>query len=125
MFITNKGEITQKTIDAAKKMGVGENVLNNKVVMTNFALGLENGLEASVAAKVGGLNEFGISVFLAAAQGNKKAIKELVSSIKAPDILFNCAGIVHSGTILESNDDEWDFAFNLNGLFNSLVLIAL
>lgn len=44
-------------------MGVGENVLNNKVVMTNFALGLENGLEASVAAKVGGLNEFGISVF--------------------------------------------------------------
>lgn len=77
MFITNKGEITQKTIDAAKKMGVGENVLNNKVVMTNFALGLENGLEASVAAKVGGLNEFGISVFLAAAQGNKKAIKEI------------------------------------------------
>ena len=45
---------------------------------------------------------------------NKKAIKELVSSIKAPDILFNCAGIVHNGTILESNDDEWDFAFNLN-----------
>ena len=46
---------------------------------------------------------------------NKEAIKKLVSSIKAPDILFNCAGIVHNGTILESNDDEWDFAFNLNG----------
>ena len=41
-------------------------------------------------------------------------IKKLVSSIKAPDILFNCAGIVHNGTILESKDDEWDFAFNLN-----------
>ncbi|MDG1882893.1 MAG: SDR family oxidoreductase, partial [Alphaproteobacteria bacterium] len=46
---------------------------------------------------------------------NKEAIKELVSSIKAPDILFNCAGVVHNGTILEANDDEWDFAFNLNG----------
>ena len=46
---------------------------------------------------------------------NKEAIKKLVSSIKAPDILFNCAGVVHNGTILEANDDEWDFAFNLNG----------
>ncbi len=41
-------------------------------------------------------------------------IKKLVSSIKAPDILFNCAGIVHNGTILESTDDDWDSAFNLN-----------
>ncbi len=31
-----------------------------------------------------------------------------------PDILFNCAGFVHSGTILEATDDEWEFAFNLN-----------
>ena len=46
---------------------------------------------------------------------NKEAIKKLVSSIKPPDILFNCAGVVHNGTILEANDDEWDFAFNLNG----------
>ena len=43
------------------------------------------------------------------------AIKSLVSSIKAPDVLFNCAGVVHSGTVLESSDDDWDFAFNLNG----------
>ena len=45
---------------------------------------------------------------------NQNAIKDLVSSIKEPDILFNCAGIVHNGTILESTDDEWDYAFNLN-----------
>ena len=41
-------------------------------------------------------------------------IKNLISTIKVPDILFNCAGVVHNGTILESEDDEWDFAFNLN-----------
>ena len=41
-------------------------------------------------------------------------IKKLISSIQAPDILFNCAGVVHNGTILESTDDDWDFAFNLN-----------
>ncbi|MEE3069527.1 MAG: SDR family oxidoreductase [Pseudomonadota bacterium] len=32
----------------------------------------------------------------------------------APDILVNCAGFVHGGTILEAKDDEFDFAFNLN-----------
>ncbi len=31
-----------------------------------------------------------------------------------PDILFNCAGFVHTGSILEASDDDWDFAFDLN-----------
>ena len=31
-----------------------------------------------------------------------------------PDVLFNCAGFVHHGTILDATDDEWDFAFDLN-----------
>lgn len=30
------------------------------------------------------------------------------------DILFNCAGFVHQGTILEASEQEWDFAFALN-----------
>ena len=32
----------------------------------------------------------------------------------APDILFNCAGIVHNGTIFDATEDEWDFGHNLN-----------
>jgi 2-keto-3-deoxy-L-fuconate dehydrogenase len=32
----------------------------------------------------------------------------------SPDILFNCAGFVHGGTITECTDEEWDFAFDLN-----------
>ena len=31
-----------------------------------------------------------------------------------PDILFNCAGFVHHGTVLECTDEEWEFAFDLN-----------
>ena len=31
-----------------------------------------------------------------------------------PDVLFNCAGFVHHGTVLDASDDEWDFAFDLN-----------
>lgn len=32
----------------------------------------------------------------------------------APDVLFNCAGVVHHGTALDCSDAEWDMAFNLN-----------
>jgi 2-keto-3-deoxy-L-fuconate dehydrogenase len=31
-----------------------------------------------------------------------------------PEVLFNCAGFVHHGTVLDATDDEWDFAFDLN-----------
>lgn len=31
-----------------------------------------------------------------------------------PDVLFNCAGFVHHGTILNCTSEEWDFAFALN-----------
>ena len=30
------------------------------------------------------------------------------------DVLFNCAGFVHQGTILDATEAEWDFAFALN-----------
>ena len=30
------------------------------------------------------------------------------------DVLFNCAGVVHAGNIMEATEADWDFAFNLN-----------
>ncbi len=30
------------------------------------------------------------------------------------DILFNCAGFVHQGSVLEATEEEWTFAFDLN-----------
>ena len=30
------------------------------------------------------------------------------------DILFNCAGFVHQGNVLEATEEEWAFAFDLN-----------
>jgi 2-keto-3-deoxy-L-fuconate dehydrogenase len=30
------------------------------------------------------------------------------------DILFNCAGFVHQGTVLEATEADWEFAFELN-----------
>lgn len=45
---------------------------------------------------------------------NKAEIEALVADIGGVDVLFNCAGIVHNGTILDATEEEWDFAFDLN-----------
>lgn len=42
------------------------------------------------------------------------AIDDLAGRLGPVDVLFNCAGIVHSGSILECSDADWTFAFELN-----------
>jgi 2-keto-3-deoxy-L-fuconate dehydrogenase len=45
---------------------------------------------------------------------NKAEIGQLVDGMAGVDVLFNCAGFVHNGNILQATDDEWEFAFGLN-----------
>jgi 2-keto-3-deoxy-L-fuconate dehydrogenase len=45
---------------------------------------------------------------------DKSAVIALVGQMPRIDVLFNCAGFVHGGTVLEASDDDWNFAFNLN-----------
>ncbi len=45
---------------------------------------------------------------------DKAAIVALAGEIGAVDVLFNCAGFVHHGAVLEASDHQWDFALNLN-----------
>jgi len=42
------------------------------------------------------------------------AIGAAAAEIGAPDVLFNCAGFVASGTILDCDEDQWAFSVNLN-----------
>src|SRR5574341_57274 len=42
------------------------------------------------------------------------AIAKVAAEVGAIDVLFNCAGFVHHGTILECAPKDWDFSFNLN-----------
>jgi 2-keto-3-deoxy-L-fuconate dehydrogenase len=42
------------------------------------------------------------------------AVKAAVAEIGHIDVLFNCAGVVHSGTVLEMSDKDLDFAIDLN-----------
>ncbi|TAJ36188.1 MAG: SDR family oxidoreductase [Reyranella sp.] len=45
---------------------------------------------------------------------DKAAINRLTKQTGAIDVLFNCAGFVHHGTVLDATDEQWQFAFNLN-----------
>src|ERR1700747_1397870 len=48
-------------------------------------------------------------------QDNVEAVAKMVGSeFGALDILVNCAGYVHNGSILECGDRDWDFSFDLN-----------
>ena len=41
-------------------------------------------------------------------------IQQVAEEMGAIDVLFNCAGFVHHGTILDCEESDWEFSFNLN-----------
>ncbi|MEW5864859.1 MAG: SDR family oxidoreductase [Pseudomonadota bacterium] len=45
---------------------------------------------------------------------DERAIARVAAEVGAADVLFNCAGFVHHGTILDCTPADWDFSFNLN-----------
>jgi 2-keto-3-deoxy-L-fuconate dehydrogenase len=45
---------------------------------------------------------------------DENAIKKLAGDVGDIDILFNCAGIVHHGSILDATPKDWDQAFAVN-----------
>ena len=45
---------------------------------------------------------------------DKAAIAALAQEAGPLDVLFNCAGHVHHGSVLDASDEQWRFAFDLN-----------
>ena len=75
-----------------------------KVVATDVAEDKVRGLKAAKHVKLD-----------VRAQENVDAVaKTVASEFGALDILVNCAGYVHNGSILECGDRDWDFSFDLN-----------
>jgi 2-keto-3-deoxy-L-fuconate dehydrogenase len=52
-------------------------------------------------------------------------IAKVADEIAALDVLFNCAGFVHNGSILECTPKDWDFSFDLNVRAMYMVIRAL
>lgn len=70
-----------------------------EVTATDLRAELLDGLEVAKA--------FGLDVL------DKSALQAAVQAAE-PDILVNCAGFVHAGTIADATDADFDFAMNLN-----------
>ena len=47
-------------------------------------------------------------------QAVEKMAKDIASEFGALDVLVNCAGFVHHGSVLECSEQDWDFTFDLN-----------
>ena len=45
---------------------------------------------------------------------SSEAVRSLAARTGPIDILFNCAGIVHHGTVLECSEEDWDYSFDVN-----------
>jgi len=45
---------------------------------------------------------------------DRDAVVAAAANAGPVDILFNCTGYVHQGSVLEATEEEWDFAFDLN-----------
>ena len=42
------------------------------------------------------------------------AIEAAAREVGSPDVLFNCAGFVHHGSVLSTGEDEWRFSMTIN-----------
>jgi 2-keto-3-deoxy-L-fuconate dehydrogenase len=61
-----------------------------------------------------GLKEAGIAECVRLDARDTAAVEAQAKRVGAVDVLFNAAGFVHHGTVLECTDADWDLAFDLN-----------
>lgn len=65
-------------------------------------------------AKLDGLTGEGVAVIQQLDVTDGQAVSAAAAQAGALDVLFNCAGYVHHGSILECEEKDWDFSFDLN-----------
>lgn len=65
-------------------------------------------IQVGALADLHGMTTYGLDVT------DPAAIKALAEKIGTVDILFNCAGYVDAGSILETQEKNWDFSWSLN-----------
>ena len=106
----------------------GNRLKNKRVLVTAAGQGIGRAAALAMAAEgaevfATDINPEGLAELKSEATGRLEAFELDVRSeasvaagveVAQPDVLFNCAGFVHNGTVLEASDEDWEFAFNLN-----------
>ena len=62
----------------------------------------------TLEAEQAGIETFTLNVL------SQDEVDAAAKRVGTPDILFNCSGYVHAGTLMETDDKAWDFSFDLN-----------
>ncbi|MCB1501379.1 MAG: SDR family oxidoreductase [Bauldia sp.] len=60
------------------------------------------------------LRDHGVAVTDSLDVRSTAAVDAIARKYGPVDILFNCAGFVHHGTVLTTSDEDWDFSFDVN-----------
>ncbi len=73
-----------------------------------FATDLREDLFQDISKDHPNITGFGLNVM------EQNAVDAALKRTGPIDILFNCSGFVHNGTILDCTEKDWDFSFDLN-----------
>ncbi|QPC43874.1 SDR family oxidoreductase [Kaustia mangrovi] len=73
-----------------------------------FATDIDEAALAELAGEAADIETFPLDIT------SDEAVAAARERVGALDILFNCAGYVHHGTVLECEDKDWDFSFDVN-----------
>ena len=73
-----------------------------------FATDIREDFFADISKKYPGITGFGLNVL------EQAAVDAALKRTGPIDILFNCSGFVHNGTVLDCEEKDWDFSFDLN-----------
>lgn len=106
----------------------GNRLKNKRILVTAAGQGIGRAAALAMAAEgaevfATDINPEGLAQLKSEATGRLEAFELDVRSeasvaagveVAQPDVLFNCAGFVHNGTVLEASDEDWEFAFDLN-----------
>lgn len=105
--------IRKKTFITAGAQGIGRSISERFVAEGANVLAVD--ININLLKEVKGIESLELDVL------NKHKLQKAIKDFK-PDILVNCAGFVHSGTILQATDEEFDEAISLNvkSMFHSI-----
>ncbi len=105
----NKRLSGKRALVTAAAQGIGE--ATTRAFAAEGATVIATDINAETLAKFENVEGIQASVLDVTDQA---AISALVDSHDPFDILFNCAGFVHHGSVLDCTNEEWDMAFDLN-----------
>ena len=110
IFCTMKPRLQGKrALVTAAAQGIGE--ATARAFAANGAQVLATDINADKLAELGEVPNITTAVLDVT---DNSAVQALVAGHEDFNILFNCAGCVHHGSVLDCTDDHWDVAFDLN-----------